>query len=458
MRAEIFPGLALGQFREVLRQLLLGIAPGKIGVRVGEAQLGQPVHDLGPRECFGKKYHLRMPLLDLADHPFPEGKGLGVRVVDAEYPDALFDPVVHDALQLFPELPPVRGFEIERVDVLVLLGWILRVLDRPIRAAPEPFRMLPNVRMVGRALVGDVERHVDAVFTGLLQKPLEILQRPELRVDGLVAAFGRPDGPYASRIVRAGSGRAVLALAMRDPPRMDGRKVRHVKPHRGHVGEALLAIPKSALPVGKATAGAREHLVPGARPRSLRLHSNLEFTVVRCRRSQVGILRDQRGERRVEDSPARRCEVSVALDVQLSRPPLDIRCIGIHCPLARLLNERNPDQKVHGNILTGLDLLSEVAAPRLEVIDPGLERILVVPHFRHPEAAAPAVVRELAHGRFVPGRPFRAPVAQYRRERVVAVSEDIRSHHHLVTHDALDGKSPAFDLGLDAVDHHARRS
>src|SRR5438477_188499 len=101
---------------------------------------------------------------------------------------------------------------------------------------------------------------------------------------------------------------------------------------------------ESAVPFGRASAGAREHLVPGARPRSLRLHSNLEFTVVRCRRAQVGILRDQRGERRVEDGPACRCEVSVALDVQLSRPPLDIRCIGIRCPLARLLNERGPNQ------------------------------------------------------------------------------------------------------------------
>src|SRR5438046_4843296 len=166
-----------------------------------------------------------MPSAGLADLPFPEGKGLGVRVVDAEDTDALLDPVVHDALQLVPKLPPVRRFEIEGVDVLILLGRILRVLDGPIRAAPEPFRMFPHVRMVRRALVRNVERHVDAVFTSLGEEPLEILQRPELRVDRLVTAFGRPDGPYASGVARADCDCAVLALAMRDPYGVDGRKV-----------------------------------------------------------------------------------------------------------------------------------------------------------------------------------------------------------------------------------------
>src|SRR5439155_23242028 len=111
-------------------------------------------------------------------------------------------------------------------------------------------------------------------------------------------------------------------------------------------------------------------------------------------------------------------------------------------------NDGHPAPHAHGNLLTGPGLLSEVAAPPLEVIDPGLECILVAPHFRDPEVAGPAVVYQLVHARFVPGRSIRAPVAQYRRERVVAVSEDVRGHHHLVTHDALDGKSPASDPGL----------
>ena len=59
--------------------------------------------------------------LDLGDHPFPEAERLGVRVVDAENPHALFDPEFEDAAQFLPQCLPVVAFEIERIDVLVLL-------------------------------------------------------------------------------------------------------------------------------------------------------------------------------------------------------------------------------------------------------------------------------------------------------------------------------------------------
>jgi len=87
---------------EVVRELLLGIAPGKVGVRLGKPQLGQPVHQLGPRKRLREEDHLRLVALDGADEPLPEIEGLGVRVVDPENLHTLGNPEIHDALQFIP--------------------------------------------------------------------------------------------------------------------------------------------------------------------------------------------------------------------------------------------------------------------------------------------------------------------------------------------------------------------
>ena len=48
------PGERLaGQFGQIRGQLPLRVAPGEISVALGEASLGEPVHDLGPRERLG---------------------------------------------------------------------------------------------------------------------------------------------------------------------------------------------------------------------------------------------------------------------------------------------------------------------------------------------------------------------------------------------------------------------
>ena len=53
---------------------------------------------------------------------------------------------------------PVVALEVDRVDVLVLFGRILGVLDRPVGPMPEPLGMSLHVRVIGRALKRDVER------------------------------------------------------------------------------------------------------------------------------------------------------------------------------------------------------------------------------------------------------------------------------------------------------------
>ena len=123
---------------------------------------------MGRVKASARKMRFGAVPLDLGDQPLPEGERLGVRVVDPEDAHALVDPELHDALQLFPELAPLLGLEVEGVDVLVLLGRILGVLDRAIRAPAEPLRMLGDVGMIGSALEGDVQRQLEAV---LLRRP-----------------------------------------------------------------------------------------------------------------------------------------------------------------------------------------------------------------------------------------------------------------------------------------------
>src|SRR5688572_3937874 len=127
-------------------------------------------------------------------------------VVDAEYPHALGYPVIEDALQLRPQALPIAGLEVERIDVLVFLGRILRVLDAAVGPVTEPFGMLGHVRVVRRALKRDVERDGYAVRARRLDQPAEVLGRSELRVDRLVAAFPRADRPRAARFARARGG------------------------------------------------------------------------------------------------------------------------------------------------------------------------------------------------------------------------------------------------------------
>src|SRR3546814_15344354 len=63
------------------------------------ARLGQTMHHVRPGEGFGQEHRFGMRALDFADAPFPECKGLGVRIVDAEDGDALIDPEAEGAQQ-----------------------------------------------------------------------------------------------------------------------------------------------------------------------------------------------------------------------------------------------------------------------------------------------------------------------------------------------------------------------
>ncbi len=56
--------------------------------------------------------------------------------------------------------------EVDRVDVLVLLGRVLGVGDGPVDAGGEPLRVLGDPGVVRRRLQGEVERHLEAEAVG----------------------------------------------------------------------------------------------------------------------------------------------------------------------------------------------------------------------------------------------------------------------------------------------------
>src|SRR5215472_15629131 len=130
-----------------------------------------------------------MLLPNLGDEPLPEGKRLGVGIVDTEDAHALLDPENENALQFFPQLTPARALEVDWVDVLVLFGRIFRILNRAVRTLDEPFGVLLHIRVVGCALQSDIERHLQAVFARFGNVSSEILERSKRRVDGFVAAL-----------------------------------------------------------------------------------------------------------------------------------------------------------------------------------------------------------------------------------------------------------------------------
>ena len=92
--------------------------------------------------------------------------------------------------------------EVERVDVLVLLGRVLGVGDGAVRAGGEPLRVLGDPGMVGRALQREVERNLEAEVRGRGHEVVEVVDGAELRMDGVVPAGRGADGPRRPDVLR----------------------------------------------------------------------------------------------------------------------------------------------------------------------------------------------------------------------------------------------------------------
>src|SRR5262249_39601508 len=154
----------------------------------------------------------------------------------------------------------------------------------------EPLGMLAEPRVVGRALNREVERDLEPELPRLLDERPEVVERAELRVDGVVSALLAADRPRAAGIAGQRVQDAVAALPCRGHDQMDGREVHDVEAELGELGQHARDTPEAAK-------GAREELVPGAEACELSVDVDLERP--RERRRLRAIL-GRRRERRLE--------------------------------------------------------------------------------------------------------------------------------------------------------------
>ena len=263
---EIALGIA-GQLGQIFLDLPPLRPPREVRVGLGEAELGEPLHQLRSRKRFGQEDHVRVAKLNLVDEPLPEPEGFGVGVVDPEDLHALVDPEQDHVAQRIPQRARVLGGEVGVDDVLVFLRRVLGIAHRAVRPALEPLRMLLEPGVIGRALHGEVERDFHAVLVACRDQGAEILERAEFRMHGVMAALDATDRIGTAGIAFAGGHRVVAALAIDFSDRMDRREVEHVEAHGGDIGQPGDAIHERAVLAGNLALAARHHFIPGAKAR-----------------------------------------------------------------------------------------------------------------------------------------------------------------------------------------------
>ena len=143
-------------------------------------------------------------------------------------------------------------------------SYVFREADRAVGPMAEPLGMLCDPRVVRRALEREVEGELHVVALQLREQVLEIVERPELRMDRGVPPGLRSDRPRTPGVVGSGRRGVVRALPAGAPDRVDRRQVQHVEPQLGDVGHEPGDVAERAVPRGIGRRRAREELVPGA--------------------------------------------------------------------------------------------------------------------------------------------------------------------------------------------------
>jgi hypothetical protein len=342
--------------------------------------------------------------------------------------------VLDDLEQRLPEPPPVLGVPVDVVDVLVLLGRVLGVLERAVGAAVEPLRVLGQPRVVGAALDGEVQGDLDAVVARAVAQVAEVLLGAEVGVDRVVAAEVMvADRPRRAGVVRAGLERVVAALAVLDADRVDRGQVEDVEPELGEARQL-------GLDAVEAAPRAREQLVPGAEAGALAVDLELDGPLERGGVVAGGVrlgLLEELGVERGLDAVGVRGIDAVALHEQ---PALG--------ELAREVG------------LAGGVLALDLGVPGAEGVGPRLDRPLPDAAGRDGEAAGPGVAVDVGVDapQLVLGPLLRALGARLDdgAQEVGAVLEDLGGHLVGVAGDRLGAVAPAVDQRARVLDLDAR--
>ena len=310
-------------------------------------------------------------------------------IVDAEDADAALAPEHDDVAQRRPELGPRLGFEVDRIDVLILLRRVLGVFDRAIRAMTEPLGVLLHPRVVGRALIGEVECHLESLAPGGRAERLEIVERAKPWIDRRMSALGRADRPRASRVLGRRGQRVVAALSMRCADRVYRWEVDNVEAHRGNCRQPTSRFPQRAAARWIGTIRTWKELVPGARARA--------HTLDPC---------TEGGRRRGVETPIRSRHVCGQVFLKRRGDPLrlagrareDVRCSaqlwrqrGL-APICRVAQQLRALQQLARDVEAALMLLPQRVAPRGELVDPRHHGVLPPPEVGQVQRGRPRVV------------------------------------------------------------------
>ncbi len=115
------------------------------------------------------------------------------------------------------------------------------------------------------------------------------------------------------------------------------------------------------------------------------------------------------------------------------------------------------DQDVHADVVAGVGIAFEPAAPRADLVDPAPGAVLVDAKSGDRELARPAVVAELAHRGGHPVGVAGAAVAQLDGQQVVALGERVELDGDQIPDGAGDRKAPAVDPGGQVLEHDPSR-
>src|SRR5256885_1107898 len=197
--------------------------------------------------------------------------------------------------------------------------------------------MLPDVRMIRRALIGEIQRNINPLAFRSRYKAPKIVESSKLGVNGLVSALLGTDRPRASGLAGRGFARVVFPFAMGVPDRMNRRKVNNVEAHFSDFGNDALAI-------FECPAGPWKHFVPGTKcfhgpaghskiasasfPKSLKWASTL-FTFLLFIRSGTPIAKGKttRAKPRPASPEARGRSVPKRADTRPFTPSLELSTI-----------------------------------------------------------------------------------------------------------------------------------
>ena len=352
-----------------------------------------------------------------------------------------------------PEALPVLAVEVDVVDVLVLLGRVLGVLERAVGPAEEPLGVLGQPGMVRGALDGEVEGDLEAQLPGIGDERVEVVDRAEVGVDGGVAAGVGADRPGAAGIVGTGGEAVVRALAVGPADRVHRREVEHVEAQLGDGGQP-------AAHPGEAAPRPGEQLVPGTAAGDLRVDHDLVRRFPGEGPLEVGVVLGGRdglgGERRggALDEGA----VGVADDVGGAGQQAAHRALrpfggGVEKPGSLC-------QHAAQVLLAGFEPTGQLALPGLVAVGPGPHRPGPGAELVEGEVGLPAVgvrgIGAAVHGQLDPAAAVGGLPPQRGTHRFVAVVQGVGGDVDGVADRPLE-RMITLDGGRDLQDPHPCR-